>query len=106
MSYAQKLAEAKAETRRAERAAMQAEVRLAIGEDKIAAHERGEARQLKAVVQTAVANLIQSGQIAADDHAAQLDMAGQFISDPSLVAMALTKRIFRQRNSKLIQQQK
>jgi rhamnose utilization protein RhaD (predicted bifunctional aldolase and dehydrogenase) len=106
MSNAQKLSEAEAETRRAERAALDAKIRLAVTEDKIAAHERAEAKHQRALVQSAVQQMVKSGAIRPDDHAAQLDMAGQLLCDPSLIPLALTPRIFRQRNSKPIQQQK
>jgi len=107
MSYAEQLAEAKADTRRAERVALAAQIKLAILDDKIAAHERADAKHQRALIQSAVAKLVQSGAIRSDDHAAQLDMAGQLLCDPSgLIPLALTPRIFRQRNSKLIQQQK
>lgn len=101
MSNAKQLAEAQAQTRRAERAAMKAEIRLAIVNDKIAAHERAEARQLKAVVQSAVQQMVKSGAIHRYDHSAQLDMAGQLISDSSLIPLALTPRIFGQQNRKV-----
>jgi rhamnose utilization protein RhaD (predicted bifunctional aldolase and dehydrogenase) len=105
MTNAKQLAEAEAQTRRAERAAMNAEIRLAIVDDKIAAHERAEAKHQRALVQSALEQMVKSGAIRADDHAAQLHMAGQLITDPSLIPLSLTPRIFRQRNSKLIQQQ-
>lgn len=101
MNRAEKLAAVRAETRRMEQAMIRSEIRLALLNDKIAAHERAEARQLKSTVQAAVAKLVQSGQIAAHDHSAQLDMAGQLIADPAeLIPLALTPRIFRQRNGK------
>ena len=105
MTNAQKLAEAEANTRRAERAALDAIIRLAIVNDKIAAHEKAEAKHQRALVQSAVAKLVQSGAIRPDDFAGQFDMTEQFLSDPSLIPLALTPRVFRQRNSKLIQQQ-
>ena len=97
MSNAEKLAEAKATTFRAELAAMKAEIRLAIVNDKIAAHEKAEAGHKRALVQSAIQQMVMSGAIRPDDHAAQMDMAGQLLSDPSLIPLALQKKIFRAR---------
>jgi rhamnose utilization protein RhaD (predicted bifunctional aldolase and dehydrogenase) len=96
MTKAQKLADAKAETRRAERAALDAKIRLAIVREKLDAHETAEARRQRVLVQTAVERMVKAGALRPDDHAGQFDMTAQLLSDPSgLIPLALTKKIFR-----------
>jgi len=95
MSDAEQISEAKAHARRAERAAFDAKIRLAIVQDKITAHETTEARRQRILVQTAVERMVKSGALRPGDHAGQFDMTAQLLSDPSgLIPLALTKRIF------------
>lgn len=102
MSYAERLAEAQAATRRMERAALDAKIRLAVTEDAIATREKVEAEHQRLLIQSAVQQMVKSGAIRPDDHAAQLSMTEQLLSDPSgLIPLALTPRIFRQRNAKV-----
>jgi rhamnose utilization protein RhaD (predicted bifunctional aldolase and dehydrogenase) len=95
MSAAEQIAEAKAEARRAERAALDAKIRLAIVQDKITAHETAEARRQKVLIQSAVKKMVATGAVHAGDHYGQFRMLEQLARDPSLVTLALTKKIFR-----------
>ncbi len=96
MTKAPKLAEAKAHVRRAERAALDAKIRLAIVQDKITVLETAEARRQRILVQTTVDRMVKSGALRPDDHAGQFDMTAQLLSDPSeLIPLALTKKIFK-----------
>jgi rhamnose utilization protein RhaD (predicted bifunctional aldolase and dehydrogenase) len=97
MTKAQKLAEAKAHVRRAERAALVAQVRLAVIQDKIAVLESAEARRQRVLVQTAIEQMVKSGALRPDDHAGQFDLTAQFLSDPALITLALQRRVFRAR---------
>jgi hypothetical protein len=96
MTKAQKLADAQAHARRAQRDALAAQVRLAIVQDKITAHETTEARRQRILVQTAVERMVKSGALRPGDHAGQFDMTRQLLADPSgLIPLALTKKIFK-----------
>jgi hypothetical protein len=96
MSDAQKLAEAKAYTRRAQRDAFTAQIRLAVITDKLAAAETIEAKRQKVLVQSAVERMVKAGALRPDDHAGQFDMTAQLLSDPSgLIPLALTKQFYR-----------
>ncbi len=95
MKHAEKLAEAVAERKQAERDLLESKIRLAVVSDKIAASERAEARRQRVLVQTAVERLVKAGMIREDDDAAQFDMTAQLLSDPSLIPLALTRRIYR-----------
>ena len=96
MSDDEQIAEAKAHARRAERAALEAQIRLAIVQDKITVLETAEARRQRVLVQTAVEKLVKADALRPDDHAGQFDMTAQLLSDPAgLIPLALTKRIFR-----------
>jgi rhamnose utilization protein RhaD (predicted bifunctional aldolase and dehydrogenase) len=96
MSDAEQIAEAKACTRRARRAALEAQIWLAIVQDKITVLETAEARRQRVLVQTAVEQMVKAGALQPDDHAGQFRMTEQFIKDPSvLIPLALTKRIYR-----------
>ena len=98
MTNAQKsLAAAKAETRRAERAAIVAQVRLDIINEKIVMRETAEARRQRILIQTAVERMVKSGAIHPTDHFGKFSMTEQFIKNPSLIPLALTRTIFRAR---------
>jgi hypothetical protein len=90
MTKAQKLAAAKAEARRYELAALDARIDRAILCDKIAVLESAEARRQRILIQTAVKRMVKSG-----DYAGEFTLTAQFIADPALIPLALTKRIFR-----------
>jgi hypothetical protein len=90
MTKAQKLAAAKAEARRAERAALDAKIRLAIVREKLDAHETAEARRQRILIQAVVKRMVKSG-----DYAGEFTLTAQFIADPALIPLALTKKIFR-----------
>jgi hypothetical protein len=92
MTKAQKLADAQAHARRAERAALVAQIRLAVIQDKIIAHETAEAHRQRILIQTAVKRMVKSG-----DYSGEFTLTAQFIADPSLIPLALTKKIFRVR---------
>jgi hypothetical protein len=95
MTKAQKLADAQAHARRAQRDALAAQVRLAIVQDKITVLETAEARRQRVLVQTAVQKLIANGAVHPADNAGQFDLTRQFIADPSLIPLALQRRIHR-----------
>ena len=97
MTKAQILAEVKAETRRAERGLIAAQVRLDIINEKIAAHETAEAHRQRILIQAAVDRMVKSGTIHPGDHFGQFRMTEQFIKNPALIPLALTKTIYRAR---------
>jgi hypothetical protein len=92
MSDAEQIAEAKAQARRAERAALDAKIRLAIVQDKITVLESAEARRQRILIQTVVKRMVKTG-----DYAGEFTLTEQFIADPALIPLALTKKIFRAR---------
>jgi hypothetical protein len=84
------IADADARRRRAERATLHAEIRLAIVRERIAALETAEARRQKHLIQTAVKRVVKSG-----DYAGEFAMTEQFIADPTLISLATAKRCYR-----------
>ncbi|MGB7749296.1 MAG: hypothetical protein WBN75_18640 [Verrucomicrobiia bacterium] len=96
MTKTQKLVAAKAEARRAERAALDAKIRLAIVREKLDTHETAEAKQQRALVESAVKKLIATGAVHPGDHYGQFHVLEQLVKDPSLVTLALQK-IYRAR---------
>jgi hypothetical protein len=95
MSNAEQIADAEARTRRADATALDAQIRLCIVREKLSAMETAENKRQRIFVQTAVEKLVTAGAIHANDHAAQFDLTAQFLSDPALIPLALTKRIYR-----------
>jgi hypothetical protein len=97
MTKAQKLAEAEACTRRAQRDAFTAQIRLAVVTEKLLAAETAEAKRQRALVESAIKRMVKNGAIRSGDYAGEFTLTAQFIADPTLIPLALTKTIFRAR---------
>jgi hypothetical protein len=95
MTESEQIADAQAQGRRAEREAIAAQVRLDFLNEKIASHEKAEARHQRVLVQTAVERMVKSGAIHPADHFGQFRMTEQFIENPALIPLALMKTAFR-----------
>jgi hypothetical protein len=95
-----RIAAAEARRIRAERAALAAEIRLAVLKLKCDSQAAAHGLRLTAEVHAAVKALQNTGQIRKHDPAAALDMAGQFVNEPELISLALQRRIYRARTAK------
>jgi hypothetical protein len=95
VTKARQIAAAKAEARRYELAALDARIDRAILCDKIAMLETAEARRQRALAESAIKKLIANGAVHPGDYAGEFTLTAQFIADPTLIPLALTKTIFR-----------
>lgn len=93
MTKARQIAAAKAEARRYELAALDARIDRAILCDKIAMLETAEARRQRALIQSVVQRLV----VKSGDYAGEFTLTEQFVADPTLIPLALTKQIYRAR---------
>ena len=84
------VAEADARRLRAECAELEMRVQLCINHEKISALETAEAGQQKNPIQMAVKRTVKSGA-----YAEEFTMTGQFIADPSLISLTLSRWISR-----------
>ena len=89
------IAAADARREKSERATLDAQIRLAILRDKISAFESAESKRQKVLIQSAVEKLVKSGAINRHNPYAEFNVLEQLARDPSLVTLALTKKIFR-----------
>lgn len=89
------IADANARRHRAEAGELDARIQLAILRQQIHAHETAEKKRQRTLIQSAVEKLVATGAVHAGDHFGQFRMLEQLVKDPSLVTLALTKRIYR-----------
>lgn len=86
--------------RRAECAELEMRIRLCIMREKIAGLESAEHKRQRTLIQSAVEKLVATGAVHVGDHLGQFRVLEQLARDPSLVTLALTKKIFRARPTK------